>query len=129
MHPPTHTHTLPLHVSTTHPRIQDNLFVWGVELSDFPKDTPLAEDLEAYAKKSNRKPVVELEMKFPKDYPMNPPFVRILRPRFKFLTGMCNSITLPLFILLSFPYVSLVCMRGVKHLNLAIKQIWRMNTV
>ncbi|XP_064393657.1 ubiquitin-conjugating enzyme E2Q-like protein 1 isoform X2 [Halichondria panicea] len=65
----------------------DNLFVWGVELSDFPKDTPLAEDLEAYAKNSNRKPVVELEMKFPKDYPMNPPFVRILRPRFKFLTG------------------------------------------
>lgn len=26
-------------------------------------------------------------MKFPKDYPMNPPFVRVLRPKFQFLTG------------------------------------------
>lgn len=65
----------------------DNLFVWEVELSDFPKESMLAKDLKAYADKMKRKPVVELEMKFPKDYPMNPPFVRILRPRFKFLTG------------------------------------------
>ena len=27
-------------------------------------------------------------MKFPKDYPMCPPFVRIVRPRFQFLTGI-----------------------------------------
>ena len=32
-------------------------------------------------------PVVHLEMKFPKDYPMAPPFVRVIRPRFQFLTG------------------------------------------
>ena len=66
---------------------QDNLFLWDVELSDFAKGSLLQKDLEAYAKTTRRKPVVELEMKFPKDYPMNPPFVRILRPRFKFLTG------------------------------------------
>ncbi len=66
--------------------------MWGVELSDFPKESLLAKDLDAYAKKTNRKPVVELEMKFPKDYPMNPPFVRILRPRFKFLTGESWSV-------------------------------------
>jgi ubiquitin-conjugating enzyme E2 Q len=48
----------------------------------------LQKDLVSYAKKTGRKAVVELEMKFPKDYPMNPPFVRILRPRFQFLTGM-----------------------------------------
>ena len=67
--------------------IQDNLFLWDVELSDFPKGSLLQKDLDSYAKKMSRKPVVELEMKFPKDYPMNPPFVRILRPRFQFLTG------------------------------------------
>ena len=33
-----------------------------------------------------------MEMKFPKDYPMNPPFVRVIRPRFKFLTGLCVAV-------------------------------------
>jgi len=32
-------------------------------------------------------PVIELEMTFPNEYPMKPPFVRVVRPRFKFLTG------------------------------------------
>ena len=58
-----------------------------MELGDFPADTPLGKDLERYALRTSRKPVITMEMKFPKDYPMNPPFVRILRPRFKFLTG------------------------------------------
>lgn len=33
-------------------------------------------------------PVVYMELKFPKSYPMEPPFARVIRPRFKFLTGM-----------------------------------------
>ena len=37
-------------------------------------------------------PVIEMEMKFPKDYPMSPPFVRIVRPRFQFLTGKLLSL-------------------------------------
>ncbi|XP_062501570.1 ubiquitin-conjugating enzyme E2 Q1-like [Corticium candelabrum] len=65
----------------------DNLFHWTVTLKDFDKDSLLYRDLQSYAKKYNRKPVVHMEMKFPKDYPMNPPFVRVIRPRFKFLTG------------------------------------------
>lgn len=73
--------------------LQDNLFLWDVQLSDFPEGSLLQKDLETYAKKTHRKPVVELEMKFPKDYPMNPPFVRILRPRFMFLTGKDASVT------------------------------------
>jgi len=59
-----------------------------VELSDFPSKSLLAKDLFAYSSSTGNKPVVAMEMKFPKDYPMSPPFVRILRPRFKFLTGM-----------------------------------------
>ena len=50
-------------------------------------DSLLGKDLKRYAERTNRKPVVAMEMKFPGDYPMNPPFVRILRPRFKYLTG------------------------------------------
>ena len=32
-------------------------------------------------------PVIYMEMQFPGNYPMEPPFVRVVRPRFKFLTG------------------------------------------
>ena len=32
-----------------------------------------------------------MEMKFPKDYPMSPPFARVVKPRFQFLTGAYNS--------------------------------------
>lgn len=70
---------------------QDNLFVWDVELSDFPKGTPFYKDLQSYATKNKKKPVIEMEMKFPKDYPMHPPFVRVIRPRFRFLTGKKTS--------------------------------------
>ncbi len=28
-----------------------------------------------------------MEMEFPPEYPMAPPFVRVVRPRFRFLTG------------------------------------------
>ncbi|KAL5466769.1 hypothetical protein EMCRGX_G030918 [Ephydatia muelleri] len=65
----------------------DKLFVWDVELSDFEPKSLLGKDLAAYAHKYRRKPVIEVEMQFPKEYPMFPPFVRVIRPRFKFLTG------------------------------------------
>ncbi len=52
----------------------------------------LAKDLSLYAAHTKRKPVIAMEMKFPKDYPMNPPFVRILRPKFKFLTGESSNV-------------------------------------
>ncbi|KAI0210905.1 Ubiquitin-conjugating enzyme E2Q-like protein 1 [Lamellibrachia satsuma] len=65
----------------------DNLFVWDVQLTDFPRDSPLGQDLQEYAKTYHREPVIHMEMKFPEDYPMSPPFVRVIRPAFKFLTG------------------------------------------
>ncbi|XP_065827559.1 ubiquitin-conjugating enzyme E2 Q1-like [Oscarella lobularis] len=65
----------------------DNLFIWRVKLTKFEKGSLLARDLDKYAAQYKREPVVEMEMKFPKDYPMSPPFVRVIRPRFKFLTG------------------------------------------
>ncbi|XP_064641458.1 ubiquitin-conjugating enzyme E2 Q2-like [Lineus longissimus] len=65
----------------------DNIFIWDVKLTDLPKDTPLGRDLQGFASKYKKEAVILLEMKFPRDYPMGPPFVRIVRPRFKFLTG------------------------------------------
>lgn len=65
----------------------DNLYIWDVKLTDFDPASPLAKDLDTYAKKFNKEPAVLMEMTFQNDYPMTPPFVRVVCPRFKFLTG------------------------------------------
>jgi ubiquitin-conjugating enzyme E2 Q len=65
----------------------DNLFTWDVHLTDIPTDSRLGRDLVDYANKYKREPVIEMEMVFPSTYPIEPPFVRVVRPRFKLLTG------------------------------------------
>ena len=65
----------------------DNLYKWKVELFNFEKDSLLGGDLEAYAARTGKKAAIVLELKFPADYPMAPPFVRVVQPRFAFMTG------------------------------------------
>lgn len=67
----------------------DNLYVWSVVLQGF--DGPLNTDLDAWAARSGKPKGVHLRMIFPADYPMAPPFVRVLYPRFKFMTGHITS--------------------------------------
>jgi ubiquitin-conjugating enzyme E2 Q len=55
----------------------ENMYQWIVELHSFDPTLPLAQDM----KKKDVKSVV-LELRFGKDYPMSPPFVRVIRPRF-----------------------------------------------
>ena len=55
----------------------NNVYQWIVELHSFEKDLPLARDM----KKQNVKSIV-MEIRFGAQYPMSPPFVRIIRPRF-----------------------------------------------
>ncbi|PSN60972.1 hypothetical protein BS50DRAFT_578788 [Corynespora cassiicola Philippines] len=55
----------------------DNMYQWIVELHSFDSTLPLAKDMKAQGHKS-----VVLELRFGKDYPMSPPFVRVIRPRF-----------------------------------------------
>ncbi|GAB7337889.1 hypothetical protein MBLNU457_4280t1 [Dothideomycetes sp. NU457] len=65
------------------PEKLDNVYQWIVELHTFEafkdkgKDIPLVEDM----KKRNVSSIV-LELRFPGSYPMSPPFVRVIRPRF-----------------------------------------------
>ncbi|KAL8923864.1 MAG: hypothetical protein Q9172_002952 [Xanthocarpia lactea] len=66
-----------------------NMYQWIVELHSFESHLPLAIDLKA----KNLKSVV-LEVRFGKDYPMSPPFVRIIRPRFlSFMAGGGGHVT------------------------------------
>lgn len=55
----------------------ENMYQWMIELHSFPKDLPLAKDMIKAKVQS-----VVLEMRFGQSYPMSPPFVRVIRPRF-----------------------------------------------
>ncbi|KAK8863318.1 hypothetical protein PGQ11_009553 [Apiospora arundinis] len=54
-----------------------NMFQWIVELHSFDKDLPLAKDMAKAGITS-----VVLELRFGRDFPYSPPFVRVIRPRF-----------------------------------------------
>lgn len=55
----------------------DNMFQWIVELHTFDQELPLAKDM----KKAGINSIV-LEVRFGRDYPLSPPFVRVIRPKF-----------------------------------------------
>ncbi|KAB8304685.1 hypothetical protein EYC80_004050 [Monilinia laxa] len=66
-----------------------NLYQWIVELHSFDPTLPLAKDL----KESGQKSVV-IEIRFGKDYPHSPPFVRVIKPRFlPFMSGGGGHVT------------------------------------
>lgn len=66
-----------------------NMYQWIVELHSFDAKLPIAEDLKSKGLKS-----VIMEIRFGKDYPMSPPFVRIIRPRFlSFMAGGGGHVT------------------------------------
>ena len=59
-----------------------NLCYWLVEFSGFDEGSELAKDMAKVAEREGGRPVIELSMKFPSDYPFRAPFVRIHNPRF-----------------------------------------------
>ena len=63
-----------------------NGYRWMVAVTP-PEDTPLHQELVAYSSKHEQPAEIQLEMLFSSDFPMSPPFVRVLRPRFAFHTG------------------------------------------
>ncbi|KAF9060333.1 hypothetical protein BDP27DRAFT_1339817 [Rhodocollybia butyracea] len=67
----------------------DNLFQWIVEVHSFDEKLPIAKDLKD--KKLNS---LIFEIRFPPDYPLSPPFFRIITPRFlPFIQGGGGHIT------------------------------------
>lgn len=68
-----------------------NGFTWKALITapeDDPK-LPLLQGLRKFAELTEHEypAAVELELSFTKNYPFDPPFVRVVRPRFEFMTG------------------------------------------
>ncbi|KAI3327793.1 hypothetical protein HD806DRAFT_549729 [Xylariaceae sp. AK1471] len=55
----------------------ENMFQWIVELHSFDPNLPLAKDMKAAGVTS-----IVLEIRFLRGFPMTPPFVRVIKPRF-----------------------------------------------
>jgi len=64
------------------PSQEDSMDKWTIKLFKFDADSNLAKDMIVLGLDN-----VELEMAFPDQYPFEPPFVRVVRPRFKRQTG------------------------------------------
>lgn len=64
------------------PESEDSMDRWTIHLFQFDADSHLAQDLMVLGMDS-----IELIMEFPEQYPFEPPFVQVLRPRFKRQTG------------------------------------------
>ncbi|KAI7784215.1 hypothetical protein LA080_010271 [Diaporthe eres] len=68
----------------------ENMFQWIVEFHSFDSELPLAKEM----KKAGVTSIV-LEVRFGRDYPYSPPFVRVVRPRFlPFSSGGGGHITI-----------------------------------
>jgi ubiquitin-conjugating enzyme E2 Q len=66
--------------------VGDNLYIWKVKFFGFEASSELGKDLEK-CKKTRGIDDIELEMRFPPEYPFKPPFIYVKRPRFQFHTG------------------------------------------
>ncbi len=64
------------------PSNDDSMDKWCIKLFGFDEDSNLAKDLLVCGMDH-----IELEMSFPEQYPFEPPFVRVVKPRFKRLSG------------------------------------------
>ncbi|KAK4690371.1 ubiquitin-conjugating enzyme E2 Q, partial [Lecanoromycetidae sp. Uapishka_2] len=91
--------TATLKVQDTHPshelgwyidrELINNVYQWIIELHSFESHLPLAKDMKSKDLKS-----VVMEIRFGKNYPMSPPFVRVIRPRFmSFMQGGGGHVT------------------------------------
>lgn len=62
--------------------MEDDMGKWKIRVFQFDADSNLAKDMMVL-----KVPQIELEMTFPDQYPFEPPFVRVVQPRFKKQTG------------------------------------------
>eukprot|EP00005_Dracoamoeba_jomungandri_P003665 CAMPEP_0174253666 /NCGR_PEP_ID=MMETSP0439-20130205/3032_1 /TAXON_ID=0 /ORGANISM="Stereomyxa ramosa, Strain Chinc5" /LENGTH=247 /DNA_ID=CAMNT_0015334815 /DNA_START=254 /DNA_END=994 /DNA_ORIENTATION=- len=64
----------------------DNIYKWDVKLFGWDENSQIKEDMFLY-ESATGKGHVQMEVVFPKNYPHNPPFMRVVYPRFHQYTG------------------------------------------
>eukprot|EP01102_Stenamoeba_stenopodia_P001224 TRINITY_DN11059_c0_g1_i3.p1 TRINITY_DN11059_c0_g1~~TRINITY_DN11059_c0_g1_i3.p1 ORF type:complete len:134 (-),score=20.34 TRINITY_DN11059_c0_g1_i3:121-522(-) len=62
--------------------IRDSIYHWKIKFFNFEDSDPLGQDL-----KKMKKQYILLHAVFPPSYPYDPPFIRVIRPRFQYRTG------------------------------------------
>jgi ubiquitin-conjugating enzyme E2 Q len=64
----------------------ENFYIWNVAITNIDKDSLLHKDMQDLNIES-----INIEIRFPNQYPLQPPFIRIVSPIFKFMTGHITS--------------------------------------
>mmetsp|Transcript_75308 Transcript_75308/g.207760 ORF Transcript_75308/g.207760 Transcript_75308/m.207760 type:complete len:290 (+) Transcript_75308:649-1518(+) len=70
--------------------VEDNLYHWCVKMhaAGFPEACSLRKELEKFGTgHPSRVAAIVMDVVFPSSYPMDPPFIRVVRPRFQMHTG------------------------------------------
>lgn len=69
--------------------VSDSLYEWSVKMTaeGFPEKCLLMDDLRQFAKANSAEAAVVMHVVFPREYPMFPPFIRVVRPRFQMHSG------------------------------------------
>jgi ubiquitin-conjugating enzyme E2 Q len=65
--------------------VDSNLYTWSAYFNKF--EGQLMDDLNVWAERYDKPAEIKLEIKFTNEYPMKPPFIRVIEPQFKFMTG------------------------------------------
>ena len=66
--------------------IRGSISNWEVKINEFDPKDEIAKDMKRWEKMTNKN-YIKMHVSFPPDYPMSPPFVRVVEPRFQFHTG------------------------------------------
>ncbi|CAG9320288.1 unnamed protein product [Blepharisma stoltei] len=67
-----------------------NIYVWNIhiDMNKYQISSILNSDFDAYVQRNpGRKKELVFEVRYGQNYPSEPPFVRVIRPRFSFRTG------------------------------------------
>lgn len=85
--------TLPFRIEVNN----DHPFLWKIFIHKFDDKYPIAQDMKKFKVKE-----IEMEIRFPTNYPFESPFVRVVSPRFMHLTAhittggsICNELLTP----------------------------------